>query len=284
MPKHNSIPIRGLADTFNFGVVISRLSELKELRPEETEQSHRHNFHSFLFVENGSVDLEIDFERYQLKPQHILYIHPNQIHRTIHFNDAQLYFFGIISENIASEQLTLLEQIVPVKPITINSEDFVIMTEALSLCSLLFERKQDKMSPFLMTHSSNVIVTLVISRYMRQAAYVTNHTRFGVISKAFSLLLEKQFITHKRPAYYAGQLNISVVYMNECVKNITGFSVTNQIHQRIILEAKRLLYYSNKSVKEIAEQLGYVDHAYFSRLFTKIAGMTPLTFKNINRD
>jgi AraC family transcriptional activator of pobA len=45
-----------------------------------------------------------------------------------------------------------------------------------------------------------------------------------------------------------------------------------------------LLFYSDKTVKEIAAELGYDDYPYFSRLFTKIAGMTAVAFRNKNRD
>jgi len=72
--------------------------------------------------------------------------------------------------------------------------------------------------------------------------------------------------------------------LNECVKNATGHPVSYHIQQRIILEAKRLLYHSGKSVKEIATQLGYDDYPYFSRLFTKITGMSALAFRNRNHE
>ena len=77
-------------------------------------------------------------------------------------------------------------------------------------------------------------------------------------------------MTTKRPTEYADTLNISSDYLNECVKNTTGNSVSYQIQQRIILELKRLLYYSDKSVKEISFEPGYEDYPYFSRLFTKV--------------
>ena len=74
------------------------------------------------------------------------------------------------------------------------------------------------------------------------------------------------------------------INLNECVRNATGYSVTYHIQQRVVLEAKRLLYHSDKSVKEIAAGLGYEDYSYFVRLFTKVSGITPAAFRNKNFD
>lgn len=284
MRKQITIPIRPLENQSSLGIVVKRLTDIKEMRSQAIEQSHRHNFHGFLCVEKGSVNLEIDFQQYRLGPNQILYMHPNQIHRTIDFDNTKLFFLGINAENITAEHLSLLEEIVPVKPITIAQEDFLVLIEALSLCSVLFKSNRHKMYSSFMLHSCNMIVALAISHFMKDVAPVNNPTRFEIIAKAFASLMEKNFIMHKRPAYYVEKLNISLVYLNECVKNTTGYSVTHQIHQRIVLEAKRLLYYSNKSAKEIAIELGYEDQAYFSRLFTKVAGMTALSFRKLNRD
>jgi AraC family transcriptional activator of pobA len=74
-------------------------------------------------------------------------------------------------------------------------------------------------------------------------------------------------------------LHVSPAYLNECVKTTTGHSVSYWIQQQIILEAKRLLGYSDLSIKEIASGLGYDDYAYFTRLFTKAGGCTPARFR-----
>jgi AraC-like DNA-binding protein len=68
------------------------------------------------------------------------------------------------------------------------------------------------------------------------------------------------------------------------VKAVTGKSVSTHIQLRVVLEAKRLLYHSGRSVKEIAGELGYDDYSYFTRLFTKVVGMTPIAFRDINRE
>ncbi len=56
-------------------------------------------------------------------------------------------------------------------------------------------------------------------------------------------------------------------------------TVSYWIMQEVVLEAKRLLYYSEMNTKEIAHTLGYEDHTYFSRIFKRTANLTPLEFR-----
>jgi YesN/AraC family two-component response regulator len=74
-------------------------------------------------------------------------------------------------------------------------------------------------------------------------------------------------------------LNISPVYLNEAVRKTTGMNVRQCIQNEIITQAKRLLFYTRMSVKEIAIELGYEDYAYFTRLFTKVSALSPVQFR-----
>lgn len=96
--------------------------------------------------------------------------------------------------------------------------------------------------------------------------------------------LLKQHVEHSHsPSYYARMMNISLMYLNEAVKGTTGFSVSQNIQYEIVTRAKRSLIYTSKSVKEIAQELGFEDYAYFTRLFSKTAGISPTDFrKTIN--
>ena len=92
--------------------------------------------------------------------------------------------------------------------------------------------------------------------------------------------LLKQHVEHSHsPSYYARMMNISLMYLNEAVKGTTGFSVSQNIQYEIVTRAKRSLIYTSKSVKEIAQELGFEDYAYFTRLFSKTAGISPTDFR-----
>ena len=278
--KATSIPVNRFDGEFNAGFFIERIS-FKDLPSfEELEQPERHDRHSFFLLENGTVTLEIDFKKYKIKSPSVIYMHPNQVHRILAFENVTVSSLGINNENLNPEYLKLLEEITPAKPLLLKKETFFLLSGAASLCIKFSERKHDRLYHFLLKDSCNALVALVVSLYLEQSRSTDKPSRFEIVTKAFREILEHNYTAAKRPAAYAQKLNISTPYLNECVRNTTGYSVTYHIQQRVILEAKRLLYHSDKSVKEIAFELGYDNYPYFSRLFTNVSGMTPLTFRN----
>lgn len=74
-------------------------------------------------------------------------------------------------------------------------------------------------------------------------------------------------------------LNISEVYLNEAIRAMTGMNTGSFIRAQVVLNAKRLLVHTSRTVSEIAASLGYDDVSYFSRLFKREAGMTPTDFR-----
>lgn len=284
LDKNNSIPVRSLAQEFSNGIAVVKVSSDVFQSDEEAKYSHRHEYHFFVLQEKGTSHTEIDFEKYLIKKPSVLYQSPNQVHRALKVEKIEMYILIISNENLNAHYLKLLQSIAPAKPLALTPEDLAIIQQAFLLCANLYKRSDDKLYFLQLKDSCNALVALIISQYLKHSKPADKFSRFEIIEKAFTGLLEQNFAISKRPADYAEKLNISVPYLNECVKNVTGFSVSHHIQQRIILEAKRLLYHSDKSVKEIASELSYDDYPYFSRLFTKVTGMTPLAFRNKNCD
>ncbi len=274
----------------NSGIFISKVSgedfalHIGNEDYDRVTQSHRDEAFLFILQESGTTTIEIDFQVHHIKYSSIVFIHPSQMHRLIAFKKATFYSLGISNENISAENLKLLEEIVSAKPLVLKKDIFLIIKDSASLCVTLSERKKDKLHYHLLNNSCNTVIALVASQYLDQEKPPATLSRFESVAKSFKKLLEANFVTFKRPADYAQQIHISSPYLNECVRNATGYSVTYHIQQRVVLEAKRLLYHSDKSVKEIAAELGYEDYSYFVRLFTKVSGITPAAFRNKNFD
>ncbi|MDJ1502698.1 helix-turn-helix transcriptional regulator [Xanthocytophaga agilis] len=284
--KIKSIPVNSMGTDFGEGVAIEKISfqDFGTVEIEKATQSHREDSHSFFLLEEGSVSIEIDFQEYTIKSPSIIYMHPNQVHRILAFDNVTVSSWSISNENLNPVYLTLLEDITPTKPLLLEKETFSVISEAVALSIKFTEQKKNKLYHSLLKDSCNVLVALVASHYVEQSTSTDKLSRFDSVTKAFKKLLERNYTITKRPASYAEELNISTPYLNECVRNTTGHSVSHHIQQRVVLEAKRLLFHSDKSVKEIATELGYDDYPYFSRLFTKVTGMTALAFRNKNLD
>jgi len=99
------------------------------------------------------------------------------------------------------------------------------------------------------------------------------------VFRDFSRHLEIHFREKHNVADYADLLHIAPKTLTHKFKNLSLDSPNQFIINRILLEAKRLLFYTDKAVKEIAYDLGYEDPAYFNRLFTNKIGSTPINFK-----
>ncbi len=99
------------------------------------------------------------------------------------------------------------------------------------------------------------------------------------IVREYNYLVEKHFKTKHQVADYAHLLNKSPKTLSNLFKKYGNKSPLQIIQDRKILEARRLLYYSDKSIKEIAYEIGYEDIQTFSRFFKKIEGISPSNFK-----
>ncbi|MDB5061046.1 MAG: AraC family transcriptional regulator [Mucilaginibacter sp.] len=95
----------------------------------------------------------------------------------------------------------------------------------------------------------------------------------------FLMLLESNYLTVRNTDFYAGKLGISSKRLNQILKDKLDKTGMQLIHDRIILESKRLIIHSESTIKEIAYDLGFSDRPYFSRFFKKQTGQTPDEFQ-----
>jgi len=92
--------------------------------------------------------------------------------------------------------------------------------------------------------------------------------------------IEAHFKSKHTPGDYAGLLHISPKSLAKLCKSHFNKTLTDLIAERIVIEAKRELYLTSKSVKEIAWELGYEDEYYFSRFFKRNADISPQLYRD----
>ncbi len=98
--------------------------------------------------------------------------------------------------------------------------------------------------------------------------------------RQYNALVEEHYKTLKQVSDYANLLNRAPKTITNLFRLHADESPLTVIHKRIALEAKRLLLYTSKSVKEIGLELGFSDANQFSRFFKKQVGKTPVQFKS----
>lgn len=95
----------------------------------------------------------------------------------------------------------------------------------------------------------------------------------------FPNILDKNFIKEKKVEFYANYFNVSISLFSKKIKQQFGKTPSQLIQERTILEAKKLLHLTNKSIKEIAFELNFDDEFYFSRYFKKVVNISPSFYR-----
>ncbi len=114
----------------------------------------------------------------------------------------------------------------------------------------------------------------------KDKAGVVIHTKDSKIEllRSFNLLVESHFRQNHSVSFYADKLFKSPKTLSNTFAKL-GTSPLKIIHERLVLEAKRLLLYTDKTAKEIAFEIGFDDASHLSRLFKKHTLLSPSGFK-----
>ena len=131
--------------------------------------------------------------------------------------------------------------------------------------------------------SSGLLLALLVNVFRIGApaarAELPANSRRSQQVKLFRELVEADFRRHRPVSDYAERLGMTLVTLGRLCQEQLGMTPLNVINARLLLEAKRELAYSSRSIKEIAHELGFSDEGYFSRFFRKHTQLTPSEFR-----
>ncbi|MES2265172.1 MAG: AraC family transcriptional regulator [Bacteroidota bacterium] len=275
------IPVHQLKKRSTLGLEIWHYS-IDEMRKKESiVEAHRDDHYIFFLVESGSSAMMVDFVEVGFSANSLYYVLPGQVHHGVSKKHVGGWFLAVDAMLLPPDYRKVFEgQLAVQKPYMLNEGQMKQCCELLVLLQQRFDEYESS------TFNTSIMLSLLQSFIgIAAGCYAdSNYQSIKVsrpveLSQQFKKLLVDNYITVKSPSAYAGMLNVSETYLNEALKKTTGFSVSYWILNEVMLEAKRLLYYGGHNVKEIAHILGYEDHAYFSRLFKKSEGVTPLSFR-----
>lgn len=243
--------------------------------------AHRNDNYFFIVSERGHASMNIDFNRIKFIERDIYFVAPGQVQDDVRANECDYWYIEVATSLIPKEYLTVFENVSPFQVTrNMNAEEFEQCQTILHLLARQFTGNPDSVYYKQITRELLQTFLCVIARKYAQHHATSNASRPQQITHDFKRLLEKNIKQEKSPSRYAAMLNISETYLNEVIKKITGFTAGYWIRYYVILETKRLLFYTEMDVKEIAYSLGYENYTYFSRLFKQTVGITPLAFRD----
>lgn len=131
----------------------------------------------------------------------------------------------------------------------------------------------------LRAHFLSVLVSLLrVSESQAESGPAHRDRDYELVSR-YREALERGFRTEKSLGYYADVLGVSPQRLNAACKARAGKTASEVLYERIVIEAKRNLLYTEMTVAEIGHAIGYDDPAYFNRFFSQRVGCPPGTFR-----
>lgn len=248
-------------------------------------QAHCHNYFEIIWVWNGGGSILIDLQSWPLKSNEIYCIKPGQVHILHPENETKGFVFSIQESFLAMGEhefdltchTSLLLLLSNGHPISIEEEMADDMKELVARMEKELANSYVFRTQLLRRYFK--IYLIYLTRRFEEVLQTSQPSRNTVLVQQFMELLEKNYKEKKMVSAYASQLSVTPNYLNEIIKKNTGFSAGHHIRQRVVLEAKRLAAYSNRSMKEIAYFLGFSDSAHFSKFFRLVTGFNFSDFK-----
>ena len=250
----------------------------------------RLNYYSLIWIKNGKGTAKADFSEYDFIQNTLFAFSPYQpfMFQTdeqiqgnvinfhpdffcIHKHHQEVACNGVLFNNIYNPPFVALDE------------------NANSTFKMLFEQITVEMQnpalaqyELLVSYLKIFLITASRLKAEQQTAIQINpaENKEPFILQNLKNYIETHFKTKHSASDYADLLNISAKTLAKLTKTHFNKTLTDLISERIIIEAKRELYLTNKAVKEIAYELGYIDEYYFSRFFKNNADISPQAYRD----
>lgn len=241
--------------------------------------------YSMIWIEMGCGEITIDLAKFEIGANTIYYVKPGQA-LALEIEECSKGFiicfdreFFELYEKKASELINtaLFNNYLEVPVINVGNEinGFMkcIAEEMLQEYKNYYDLRLEILKGLLK------IFIIYLSRKFDNDYQSSFYSRKMVLVNSFFMMLDKDFTIKKQVKEYAELLAVTPNYLNDIIKEISGFTAGYHIQQKIILEAKRRAIFDGYSLKEIAYKLGFIDPSHFSRYFKNSSGTNFTDFK-----
>ena len=237
---------------------------------------HCHDFCEIMLVKSGTGKFRVDDEIFDYKTGDMIVCNPRVMHNEF-FDDgvtADIMFLGIARVLIEGYPSGSLVQDAPFR--VVNTGSFY--DRIMDYCDQLLWENELKPAYFSVISDSllTILVSFVLRLTSRQADEIFESKRTYTEVKDF---LDKNFTTIDTIDNVCRSLYINKYYLTHLFKDTLGIPPLKYLIKKRIALAKKLLSETNKPIGDVAKACGYVDVAYFCRVFKNVEGVTPLAYR-----
>jgi AraC family transcriptional regulator, transcriptional activator of pobA len=246
---------------------------------------HTLSYFDITLIREGSGSFYLDEKTFPIAKNNIYFSMPGQIRRW-NINKAPTGLVLIFEEAFLCDffnDTRFVKNLAYFNPtrqspvITINDEEYNVLKGLMLQIESEIEHFKETDKHILRAILYQVLIWLN-RQFTNTHGTIESPTQNRHIA-AFTELLENEFSSSRSVSYYADKLNITPNHLNDLSHKYLGKSAKQYISDRVFLEAKRLLGYSDLSISEIATKLNFEDNSYFVRQFRKSTGDSPLAFR-----
>jgi AraC family transcriptional activator of pobA len=261
---------------------IARIETLKNFVLDSTP--HQISFYEILFIEKGKGSFSLDENRTTLGPGTVIFTSPGQVRRwnardvsgyTLFFEKDFLSLF--FTDKLFLYRFQYFHQYSRPTGMKMPAKTFHRILELIRNLEEEFRQLQSDSNHLLRAILYQLLI--VLNRYYSTVYRVQSDTHVHPDFYRFRLLVEKQFMSQHRVAYYTQMLRISSAHLNKICRQYSGLSAQKMIHHKLVSEIKKQLR-CNLSAKEIAYEFDFSDPSNFNRFFKKLTGATAQQYRD----
>ncbi len=245
---------------------------------------YRQGFYQIGILSNTTgSEINLNTNAVKLEKLPLWFVVPGQIFSWVRSSETAGYHIQFRKEFIAHSIANLTEEF-PFLKLTENS--VFLMTEEEQK-SLEFDMARmlsvfENPHPYQERMLQGMLVSLlynckaVFERFKTTESHLS---RGQILTQQFQQLVDRIYADSKNVSDYAEQLNVTPNYLTTTVKQITGKTAKNIIQERIFLESKTMLTFTDLDIAQIGFQLNFQEPTHFTRFFKKFSGTTPNKFR-----
>lgn len=256
--------------------------------PQKIDEPIRANKYNILWIKEGTGRYKIDFDTYEIESQMMFFLTPGQMYQIVSEQivegvrlafDQDFYCVDTFGTQASCNGI-LFKNPYRMPYIQLNETQSDEFSRIIKRINQEFEEPGIAHEELIHTYLQLFLIFATRIKEGQSDAYSPGvKEESSKFLSDFNYLIENNFKEKHAVSDYADMLYLTPKSLHKKIKHLTGKSVSKIIQDRIILEAKRMLYHSDLNIKEIGYELGFDDASYFTRYFSKHADQAPTEFR-----